>query len=452
MSTCLSDTMLIMMSESNSVVDYDAIVVGAGVIGAAVAFELARRGWRTLSIDKGPAAGSGSTSSSGSIIRFSYSTPVGVMMAWEGMHYWKDWENYLEAPDESGLIEFVQCGMASLAVGDDGHAATIKPLWDQVGIPYEEWTTADLAERFPVFDVGLFGPPTRPDDDNFWQDPVGELSGALFSPDSGYIDDPALSAHNLMRAAEAKGSEFRFNTEIVNILRSGSQCSGVELADGSAIRAPVVVNVAGPHSAIVNKMAGLAGTMAITTRPIRHEIHQVPGPKDFDFGEHGTNIADDDTGIYFRPQSGNNILIGGSDPACDKHEWADPDDFNGEVTATHWDAHVLRANKRMPSLGVPHRKMGVVGLYDVSSDWLPIYDRTDLDGFYVAIGTSGNQFKNAAVAGHMMAELIEEVEDGLDHDVDPLVVRGRYTGLDLEMGAFSRNRKINPNSSMSVHG
>ena len=30
-------------------------------------------------------------------------------------------------------------------------------------------------------------------------------------------------------------------------------------------------------------------------------------------------------------------------------------------------------------------------MYDVSDDWIPIYDRTDLDGFYVAIGTSGNQ-------------------------------------------------------------
>ena len=449
--------MLDMTTEVDLASEYDAIIIGAGVIGAAVAFELTRRGWRTLSIDKGPAAGFGSTSSSGSIIRFSYSTPVGVMMAWEGMHYWKDWENYLEAPDESGLIEFIQCGMASLAVGDDGHAATIKPLWDQIGVPYEEWTTAELSERFPLFDIGLFGPPTRPDDDAFWQDPVGELSGALFSPDSGYIDDPALSAHNLMRAAEAKGGEFRFNTQIVKVMRSGSgtsadRCSGVELADGSKVLAPVVVNVAGPHSAIVNEMAGLADTMAISTRPMRHEIHQVPGPKGFDFGENGSNIADDDTGIYFRPQSGNNILIGGSDPACDEHEWVDPDDFNGEVTTANWDAHVLRANKRMPSLGVPHRKMGVVGLYDVSSDWLPIYDRTDLDGFYVAIGTSGNQFKNAPVAGHMMAELIEKVENGLDHDADPLVVRGRYTGFDLEMGAFSRNREINPNSSMSVHG
>ena len=74
------------------------------------------------------------------------------------------------------------------------------------------------------------------------------------------------------------------------------------------------------------------------------------------------------------------------------------------------------------------------------------------DGFYAAIGTSGNQFKNAGVAGHCMAELIEAVEAGHDHDADPLVVKGRYTGLPIDMATFSRNREINPNSSMSVHG
>ncbi len=48
---------------------YDAIIIGAGVIGAAIAFELAKLGWRTLNVDKGPDAGSGSTSSSSAIIR-----------------------------------------------------------------------------------------------------------------------------------------------------------------------------------------------------------------------------------------------------------------------------------------------------------------------------------------------------------------------------------------------
>ncbi|MCP5031681.1 MAG: FAD-dependent oxidoreductase, partial [Actinomycetia bacterium] len=74
--------------------DYDAIIIGTGVIGAAVAYELARRGRRTLNIDKLPAAGYGSTSNSCAIIRFSYSTYDGVAMSWEGQHYWADWHQY----------------------------------------------------------------------------------------------------------------------------------------------------------------------------------------------------------------------------------------------------------------------------------------------------------------------------------------------------------------------
>ena len=54
--------------------DYDAIIIGAGVIGASVAFELAKRGWRTLNIDRNGTAGHGSTSASCAIIRVHYST------------------------------------------------------------------------------------------------------------------------------------------------------------------------------------------------------------------------------------------------------------------------------------------------------------------------------------------------------------------------------------------
>ena len=113
---------------------------------------------------------------------------------------------------------------------------------------------------------------------------------------------------------------------------------------------------------------------------------------------------------------------------------------------------VLRANRRIPDLGVPHERKGIVDLYDVSDDWLPIYDRTALDGFYVAIGTSGNQYKNAGVAAQVMGDLIEAVEAGHDHDADPVISVGRYTGRELDVGFFSRNREINPDSSMSVHG
>ena len=89
---------------------YDAIVIGAGIIGGCVGFELAKRGYKTLNIDKLPAAGYGSTSGSCAIIRFHYSTPDGVAMAREGYYYWIDWPKYLETVDEAGLVKYINCG------------------------------------------------------------------------------------------------------------------------------------------------------------------------------------------------------------------------------------------------------------------------------------------------------------------------------------------------------
>ena len=48
-----------------------------------------------------------------------------------------------------------------------------------------------------------------------------------------------------------------------------------------------------------------------------------------------------------------------------------------------------------------------VSRYDVSNDWIPIYDRSSIDGYYMAIGTSGNQFKCTGPAGLLMASIIE---------------------------------------------
>jgi len=431
---------------------YDAIVIGAGVIGAAIAFELAKKGWRTLNVDKLPASGYGSTSNSCAIVRASYSTYDGVAMAYEGFGYWQDWDDYLDADDERGHAVYMQSGSLLFMV-EGGHHEKVMPLYDEVGVPYEILDKETLAERFPFFEHGVHGEPCRPEDDRFWEEPVGEILGAIHTPDSGYVSDPQLSTHNLQRATEAKGGTFLFNAEVNAIRRTDGRVTGISLADGTDIDAPVVVNVAGPHSFVINKMAGVYDSMNIKTKALRHEVHHVPAPPGVDYEKDGIHSSDADLAIYVRPETGNNILIGSEDPPCDPQVWVDdPDDYDTVVSDEQWNAQVLRLARRMPGLRIPNEKKGIVDLYDVSDDWIPIYDRTDLDGFYVAIGSSGNQFKNAPVAGHCMAELIEAVENGHDHDADPVKVTGVYTGLVMDMGFYRRNREINPNSSFSVNG
>jgi len=267
------------------------------------------------------------------------------------------------------------------------------------------------------------------------------------------VSDPQLATHNVMRAAENYGGEFLFSKTVTEIRQADGQVLGVTLDDGQQIDAPVVVNVAGPHSFVINRMAGVEEGMNIKTRALRHEVHHVPSPTGFNFEKNGVHTSDGDNGTYFRPEVGNSILVGSEDPECDDKSWVEnPDEFNRNLTEDQWKAQVYRLAQRIKDLPVPSQPRGVVDLYDVSDDWLAIYDKSDLKGFYMAVGTSGHEFKNAPPVGLMMAELIDAVEKGQDHDREPVSYKTRYTGMELNIGFYSRRREINPDSSFSVNG
>ena len=429
---------------------YDAIIIGAGIIGACTAYELARRGWRTLNLDRLPAAGYGSTGSSCAIIRTYYSTLDGSAFAYESFFYWDDWARYLGVPDERGLARFHKTGCLVMKTATNGYLRSVCAQQDALGIPWEDWGPERIAARFPFYDLHAFGPPKRPDDPAFGQ-PRSDLLGGVFFPCGGYVSDPQLATHNVQRAAEACGAAFRFNAEVAEIRREGGRVAGVTLKSGEPIDAPVVVNVAGPHSSKINRMAGVEDSMTIKTRALKQEVAHVPFPEGFDFERAGLVTSDSDIGCYCRPEIGNHLLIGSEDPPCDAREWVDPDGYDRNFSE-QWQVQVERVAQRIPDLPVTSPMRGVVDLYDVTDDWIPIYDKSDLGGFYMAVGTSGNQFKNAPVAGAMMAELIIACEQGHDHDRDPLPFRLERAGRTISIGFFSRRRQINPESSFSVLG
>ena len=432
----------------------DAIIVGAGVIGSAVAFELAKRGYKTLNIDKLPTSGYGSTSNSCAIVRAHYSTWDGVAMAYEGFFYWDDWDDYIGVKDDRGMIKYMKTGSILFKLEGEDHSSKCLKLFKEIGVEHEIWDLGKLKEMIPIYSHDQYDGTTRPDeDDHFWDKTGKKIEGAVYTPGSGYVSDPQLTSHNLQVAAEANGGEFLFNSEITEIRQQNGRVSGITLKTGEQIDSPIVVNVAGPHSFVINRMADVEKEMNIKTRALRHEVHHVPSPEGYDFEKDGFHTSDGDNSIYFRPETGNTILIGSEDPLCDPKDWiADPDNYNQQVTESQWKAQVYRCARRIPELKIPSRTSGVVDLYDVSDDWLPIYDKSALKGFYMAIGSSGNQFKHAPVAGHCMAELIDACEKGQEHDSDPVKVKSVYTGLELNMGFYSRNREINPNSSFSVNG
>ena len=417
------------------------LIIGGGVMGCSIAFHLARAGHRPVVVDKGPAAGAGSTSASSALIRFNYSALDAVKLAWESAHLWRRWPDFLGVADELGQARFIRTGMLVL----DTPATALERVqrhFDEVGVPYEPLGAAALHERFATLDLGRFLPPRRIDDPAFWRDATGPEITAYLTPDAGFIDDPMLAAHNLMVAAQHFGAQFHFHTEVSEIREVGGHVHEVVLTGGSTREASVVVNAAGPHSSVVNRMAGLP-TTGIQTRALRQEVHVVPAPRGFSMDDGGVAVADPDLGTYLRPHFGGTFLIGGLEPECDPLVWVtDPDVFDEHPTPEVWEAQTTRAARRITTLGVPNRPSGVAALYDVSDDWLPVYDRTDLDGFYVAIGTSGNQFKNAPMVGLLMRSLIEACEEGHDHDSEPVVVTGPATGLSIDLGQFSRRRTV----------
>ena len=431
--------------------NYDAIIIGAGIIGAAIGYELSKKGRRTLNVEMLPAAGYGSTSNSCAIIRLYYSTLDGSAMAYDGYFYWREWADYLEAPKEEQLAQFIECGTLVMKTKLNDGLRKQLVFMDALNIPYEHRSNDQILENYPFYDLTSFAPAKSLDDPKFGEPTGGQLDGAIFFPNGGYISDPQFSTRNIQLAAERTGATFLFNSRVKEIPVNNGRVEGVVLSDGTCINAPVVINVAGPHSSLINALAGADVDMKISTRALRQEVAHVPVPKGIDYSAVACVTSDSDAAVYTRPEVGNNILIGSEDPPCDTHIYVDPDNYNSNFSNQR-TLQAQRLGLRFPNLGIPSKLKGCVDLYDVTEDWIPIYDRSCVEGYFMACGTSGNQFKNAPVVGKVMAELIEYCESGSNHDEDPMLYQLKNIDQEISLATFSRLREINQNSSFSVLG
>jgi len=430
----------------------DAIIIGTGVIGTAIAYEMAKKGMKTLSVDRNSQIGHGSTAGSCAIIRMHYSTFDGTAFAWEGYHYWRDWQDYLGLGSGTDLAKFRETGCLVMKTEANGYLEKHIENSSKLNCPHEVWSNEQITKALPIYSLDSFSPPRNMKADGFGEPNGKSMNGGVYWPNGGYVTDPALSSQNLANAAKQHGAEFRMGVEVTEILQEGGKVKGIKLGSGEEIHAPIVVNVAGPGSCIINKMAGVLDDMTIETRPLRQEVVHVPSPEGFNFEDNGMIVSDSDIACYIRPEHGNNILVGSEDPECDPHYWVDDDVEYDRNFTDQWTTQAMRYAQRVPSLGIPSKTKGVVDLYDASTDWIPIYDKSSLDGFYMACGSSGNQYKNAPIAGKMMAELIEYCENGNDHDANPLNFTLPYIQQETSVGFYSRNREINQESSFSVLG
>ena len=152
------------------------------------------------------------------------------------------------------------------------------------------------------------------------------------------------------------------------------------------------------------------------------------------------HLVDDELDLNLRPTPRGTLLVGDnggySNPA---EHLQDPEEVGERLTDSEWIDTMSRLVRRFPSIEFVSEKRGVVGVYDVTPDWLPIYGSTDIPGYFLAVGTSGNQFKMAPIIGWILSRMIE---DWADQRKSTTVFALPFTGRQVDMHQFAIGRNF----------
>jgi len=379
----------------------DVAIIGGGIIGCATALELSRRGVKVAVLEKGSLA-SGSTGKSSAIVRQHYSNEVTARMARWGLDVFHDFEERVGGP-----CGFVQCGFLVLVAAEDeeGLHANVA-LQRAVGIDTRILSPQEIRDVLP----GVAS---------------SDLVAAAYEPDAGYAD-PHMTTTALADAAKRLGAKFFFNRAVTGIRFTGGRVEGVDTAAGP-LDAPAVVNCAGPWGARVAAMAGLDVPVASCRAQVavfgRPEGRRGPHPVVLDFAH----------ASYFRPETGDLMLVGLIDPS-EADDVVDPDDYP-EHSDAGFDLEVGgRWVQRCPPMDAAEHRRGYAGLYAVTPDWHPIIDEVPAgSGHFLCTGFSGHGFKLGPAVGLMTAEMVLGEAPTFDRRMFRLSryaegdrVRGRY--------------------------
>lgn len=424
------------MSRSQSA---DVLIVGAGVTGCSIAASAAAHGLQVIAVDPLSSPGFGSTSASAGITRVHAGDRESSVLADESIYAWEQWKDTVKVPEGEPAAHFTSCGSYILE-DDTGSLDKFAEIMRASRAAFEELDGEALAEAIPWADTRKFGPPAQPESPEFWRKPKELIGRALYTPRTGYISEPSLAAQNLASLAQWHGARFIFRRQVVGVVDAPSGTLNVTLNDGSTYNAASIVNAAGPASFDVNRVLGVGKDFRVGQRIVRQELHHIVRTRDSKGAS--AHVVDGDLGINFRSEGANGFLVGSSGALVDGEETlAASESFVDHPTRDLWYRHVARAAKRIPGVEIPPKPVGLAGLYDVTDDWLPIYDKTDRQGVFIAAGTSGNQFKNAPFVGEVMLELMMAAADGKDTDTTPVMVTLPHTGRSIDTSVFSRLRR-----------
>ena len=350
----------------------DFVILGAGVMGASIAFHLARRkAGRILVLDKDH-VGSGGSGRSSALIRMHYSFPAEVQLALISLKMFEHWR---EIVGDAG--EFRKTGFVRIV-----HPNETERLKQNVAMQRSLGAKVELIDRKQLQEL-------EPD----WA--VDEVELAAYEPDSGHGDGNVVANDFLSRAREL-GASYLSKTRATSMLASGGTVRGVQ-TDHGEIHAPVVIAATGPWTRPLLQQVGF-------DPPIETEYHQVAILKNApDMKGGGCACIDSVTATYFRSDASDKFLVGdfyGKRPV-------DPDNFPQRASETELEEIIERASRRVSKLENAEVMRGVTGVYDMTPDARPLLGQIPgVEGLYLCAGFSGMGFKISPAIGLVMSELI----------------------------------------------
>lgn len=347
----------------------EVVIVGAGIIGCSIAYNLALRGVRDVVVLEADRIARGSTAAAAGGIRLQFSTPTNIQLAQRSLEVWTRFNDVFGVD-----IGLRQQGYLFLLSDDDEvesfrHSLTLQ---QQMGVP-SRWVTPE--------EIRALNPVVLLDD----------IRGGTFCPLDGWAD-PYSAAMGYAAAARSLGVEIREREPVVAIRQEGGRIAGVGTAAGE-IKTERTVICAGAASAEVGILAGVAlpivpyRRMSFVTEPFPRVPSTIPMTIHFA------------SSLYFHPD-GPGFLFGMSNQD-------EAPGFNREVDdAWLWrciEALVARA----PTFADAGVKTGWAGLYEVTPDDNPLLGPIDeVEGLYVAAGFSGHGFMQGPAVGACISELI----------------------------------------------
>ncbi|MCD6236881.1 MAG: FAD-binding oxidoreductase [Thermoplasmata archaeon] len=348
----------------------DVVIVGGGINGCSLAYQLAKKGLEVVLLEKNYIA-SGATGRCGAGIRQQWSTKENVKLAMESVKIFE------RLSREFGDIGFRQGGYL-IAIHDDNEMKQAEKnveMQRSLGLKVSIIDSDEIIKIVPILDVeGM------------------HAIGATFCPTDGHAD-PFKTTFAYAREAVKNGAEILTHTEVKAILKNNGRINSVK-TDNGEIKTSFVVDAAGVWSKEIARMAGIE----IPNVPYRKEIIVTERIKPL-FKAMVISFKD---GIYFSQQDEGQILGGIPNP----HE------RKGYLTMPTFSflTHMAKTLTRYaPSLSYIRVLRHWTGFYDVSPDARPIIgEDSKVKGFIHCHGFSGHGFMLSPMVTKILTEYIAD--------------------------------------------